>query len=149
MSKVWYGSLQNRLEENKMYCAEIEVGTGMTEYSYTDRHAYEVVEVIDQKHVVVREYDHKHVGDGCMDNAWELVSNENNPRRALVKRGKYWYWSATLTAEQYDALDKINQVYACLGGFNPDVLHAKGKQTKYDRANVSFGTADYYFDYEF
>ena len=86
-----YGSLNNRLEENHMFCDVIEVGTDMTEYLYTDRHAYEVVEVTDQKHIKVREYDHKHTGDGCMDNSWELVSNDNNPVRAMTKRGKYWH----------------------------------------------------------
>ena len=62
------GSISNRLEENRMFCDVIEVGTGMTEYSYTDRHAYEVVEVVDQKHIKVREYDHKHKGDFEMSN---------------------------------------------------------------------------------
>ena len=38
-----YGSLNNRLEENHMFCDVIEVGTDMTEYLYTDRHAYEVL----------------------------------------------------------------------------------------------------------
>ena len=36
------GSLNNRLEENRMFCDTIEVGTGMTEYLYSDRHAYEL-----------------------------------------------------------------------------------------------------------
>lgn len=49
MSRKWYGSLNNRLEENKMFCEEIKVGTGLTEYFYSDRHPYEVVKVIDQK----------------------------------------------------------------------------------------------------
>ena len=70
MSKVWYGSLNNRLEENRMFCEQIEVGTGMTEYHYSDRDAYEVVAVKDQKHVTVRKYDHRHVGDCAMDNNW-------------------------------------------------------------------------------
>ena len=28
----WYGSINNRLEEDKQFCPVIEVGTGMTEY---------------------------------------------------------------------------------------------------------------------
>ena len=148
MSKKWYGSMQNRIEENRMFCDEITVGTGMTEYSYSDRHAYEVIEVIDQKHVVVREYDRKHVGE-AFTNEWELISNPDNPARLITRRGDRWYWTSTMSAAEYDAMDQITQVYAILNGFDPDVLHSKGKQTKYHKASVSFGVADYYYDYEF
>lgn len=151
MSRVWYGSLNNRVEENRMFCKEITVGTGMTEYHYSDRDAYEVVEVIDQKHVKVREYDHKHVGDGCMDNNWELVSNENNPVRLITKRGNYWYWTVTVTSDQFDFdnLDIETRLWFCHNDILIDDLKAKGKITKYHRANVSFGHADYHYDYEF
>lgn len=118
MSK-WYGSLQNRLEENRMFCKAIEVGTGVTEYSWSDRHPYEVVEVRDQKHVVVRELGHRPVGEP-MSNDWELFSDPTKSTRCLVKWGKYWYWTS---------------------GF--------GKGVSRSRANVSFGTAQYYYDYSF
>lgn len=147
MSK-WYGSINNRLEENRMYTDRIEVGTGMTEYSWSDREAYEVVEVKDQKHIAVRRLDHKAVGE-CMSNEWELTSNEDNPIYDMTKRGNYWYWTSVCTAEEYDRADDITKVQIVLGGFDPDVLRAKGKQTKYRRANVSFGVADYYYDYSF
>ena len=100
-----YGSLTNRLEEGRQYCDEIVVGTGVTEYHWSDRDAYEVVAVRDQKHVTVRELDHRHVGDGVMDNNWELVSNENNPTRELERRGDVWYWSSTLTADDIAGID--------------------------------------------
>ena len=147
----WYGSLDNRLEENRMFCDRIDVGTGVTEYYWSDRHAYEVIEVIDQKHVTVREYDHKHVGTGSMDNKWELISNENNPRHNLERRGDIWYWTTTITAD--DIKDIENDVRlemdVLLAGFDIDKIRAKGKQTKRRKANVSFGVADYYYDYEF
>lgn len=150
MSKVWYGNLTNRLEENKMFCKEITVGTGVTEYYYSDRHPYEVVEVKDQKHVKVRELDHKHVGDGCMDNNWELVSNENNSIRMLTKRGNYWYWTVVVTKDILDNIDKIEtQLFLCHNNIDVNQLKEKGKITRYHRANVSFGVADYYYDYEF
>lgn len=151
-----YGSLNNRLEENRMFCDVIEVGTGMTEYSYTDRHAYEVVEVTDQKHIKVREYDHKHKGDFEMSNNWELVSNENNPVRAMTKRGKYWYWTTIITSdimEEYNKGDAETKMYISLflaqNGVSIDDFKTKKKITRYRRANVSFGVASYYFDYEF
>lgn len=156
MSKVWYGSLNNRLEENRMFCETIEVGTGMTEYYYSDRHAYEVVEVKDQKHIKVREYDHKHIGDGCMDNNWELVSNENKPVREMTKRGNYWYWTVTVTdailanLESEDANTRINtMLFMAHNNIDAETLKAKKKVTRYRKANVSFGIADYHYDYEF
>lgn len=150
MSRRWYGNLTNRLEENRMFCEEIKVGTGMTEYSYSDRHPYEVVEVKDQKHIKVRQLDHKHVGNGCMDNNWELVSNENNSIRALTKRGNYWYWTVVVTKDILKNINKIEtQLFLCHNNIEVDKLKEKGKITRYHRANVSFGVADYYYDYEF
>ena len=151
MSKVWYGSLMNRLAEDRMFCDEIKVGTPMTEYLWSDRHPYEVVAVKDQKHVTVRGLDHKHVGNGSMDNEWELISNESNPTRNLEKRGNYWYWTATVTAEDIKDIDgdPERKLRLCLGGFELDKIREKGKQTKRSRANVSFGVADYYYDYSF
>lgn len=156
MARRLYGSLNNRLEENRMFCEEIEVGTGMTEYSYSDRHAYEVVSVKDQKHVEVRKYDHKHIGDGCMDNNWKLISNENNPVKALTKRGNYWYWTVVITddvladLEGEDAHRSIEtMLFLAHNNVDAETLRAKKKITRYHRANVSFGVADYYYDYEF
>lgn len=151
MARVWYGNLTNRLEENKMFCEEIKVGTGMTEYFYSDRHPYEVVEVTDQKHIKVRALDHQHVGNGSMDNNWELISNENNAVRQMTKRGNYWYWTVTVKSEDFD-FDNLSietRLWFCHQNILIDDLKAKGKITRYHKANVSFGHADYYYDYEF
>lgn len=148
MSK-WYGSLQNRLEEDKQFTPTIEVGTGMTEYGWSDRHAYEVIEVKDQKHVTVREYDHKHVGDGQMDNSWELISNPDNRVRHMVKRGKYWYDEVTITSDLLDDDCVETKLFLAFNNIDPDDLRKRGTIKKYHRANVSFGVADYYYDYEF
>lgn len=156
MSRVWYGSLQNRLEENKQFCDEIKVGTGMTEYSYSDRHAYEVIAVENQKHVTVRLLDHKMAGEP-MTNEWELISNEDNPVYELVKRGKYWYSKVVVTSDILDEIDSTEDAHERVrlmlflghNDIDRDVLRDKGKVTRYHRWNVSFGVADYYFDYEF
>lgn len=148
-----YGSYVNRVQENKMFTDEIKVGTGMTEYSWSDRDAYEVIEVKDQKHVTVRELSHRHIGDGSMDNKWELYSDENNRTMELVKRGKYWYSVSHWTA---DVLDQINsedgwriKLALAMNDIDPDKLKAKGEIKRYHRVNVSFGHADYHYDYEF
>lgn len=148
MSRVWYGNLNNRLEEGKQFCEEIKVGTGVTEYYYSDRRAYEVVEVKDQKHISIREYDHKAVGE-CMSNTWELISNENNPVIELVKRGDSWYKVKTATVEHLNSDDPEVRLWLCLNGFDKEKIKKNGKQNKYSKMNISIGVADYYFDYEF
>lgn len=149
MSNRWYGSVQNRIEENKMYCDEITVGMGMTEYSWSDRHPYEVIGVFDQKHVVVRPLDHKPKGE-CYSNEWELVSNEKNPTYLLTKRGKYWYNTVKVTSDILsDDMDWQTELFLIHNGINADDLRKKGKVTRYQRMNVSFGVADYYYDYSF
>ena len=146
----WYGSIDNRLEENRMFTDEIKVGTGVTEYFYSDRHAYEVIAVKDQKHVTIRKYDHKMKdADGYGSNNWELISNPDNPTMDLVKRGKYWYSTRTVTREEYESADNNRKLQIIVGGFDPGLIQSKGKQTKYYRLNVSFGVADYYYDYSF
>ena len=154
MSRAWYGSLQNRIEENRQLVDEIKVGTGMTEYSWSDRHAYEVISVKDQKHVTVRELSHRHIGDVEMDNNWELFSDENNKTMELAKRGNYWYSVSTWTADILDKLDDSNEgirirLALAMNGIEIEKLRAKGEIKKYHRVNVSFGRTDYHFDYEF
>lgn len=150
-----YGSLHNRLAENNDYCEEIKVGTGMTEYFCSDRHAYEVVKVIDQRHVVVREYDHELDGE-CYTNKWKLISNPNNPKMLMVKRGNKWYQAVTIEKEDVERLlqsedteDKLKLCHIMMAGFDTERIQAKGQQTKYFKKNVSFGVADYYYDYSF
>lgn len=157
MSK-WYGSLNNRVEENRQFCDEIKVGTGMTEYFWSDRHAYEVIAVKDQKHVTVREYDHKRPDDGkdySYSNEWVLVSNEKNPSLDLVKRGKYWYTETSITPERAKEIleGKYNfddRLWASRCGFDLHAIVESGKKkTTYHRRNVSFGVAEYHYDYSF
>ena len=123
----WYGSINNRLEENKQFVPTIEVGQGVTEYSWSDRDAYEIVAVKDQKHITIRAYDHKlKEGTDWYEQNWVLISNPNNRTTDLTKRGKYWY-------EVAHWFDKENN-----------------KQHKtYIRRNISIGCADYYRDPSF
>ena len=159
-----YGSLNNRMEENKMYCKEIEVGTGMTRYDYSDRHAYEVVKVIDQTNVFVREYDHELVGEP-MSNQWKLVSNENNTVIELKLKNGVWYRVIEYTKELWlnnaknmakENTDKIESYYnycKAMSGLTDKEKEKieNGKAVKKLRkfGNVSFGVAEYYYDYEF
>lgn len=147
MSRKWYGSLNNRLEENKMFCDEIKVGTGMTEYSYSDRQAYEVTKVIDQKHVFVRRYDHKPAGEP-MSNEWELISNPNNPELEMVFRYGSWHSVCRWTRAKIDECIAKNGYFIDFYGVR-EKLKSKAEVKTYSKMNVSFGVADYYYDYEF
>lgn len=70
MNKKWYGSLINRIDEGKTF-GEIKVGTGVTEMCYSDRHPYEVVKVIDDKHLLIRRCDAKRIDNNGMSECQE------------------------------------------------------------------------------
>ena len=149
----YYGSLNNRIEEGRMFCDAIQVGTGVTEYLYSDRRAYEVVEVTDQKHITVRQYDHRHIGEPYT-NEWELISNPNNPTCQLERRGDVWYWTSTITAADLERIPNdesglLMRHHLVLNGFDLDKIATNGKQTKRHKANISIGKAEYYYDFSF
>ena len=121
MSSKWYGNVINRILENPKTTPEIVVDMGMTQYFWSDRTAWEVIEVKSQRHVIVRELNHKLIGEPY-SNDWELSSNENNRTKELIRPKKYWY-----------------EVWRDNEG------NIIGK----DKVNVSFGHADYYYDYSF
>ena len=89
MSNVWYGSLQNRLAERTIQ-PEPEVGMGVTEMMWSDREPWEIIEVIDERHIVIRALDSKRIDNRglseCQD--YEYFSNENNRTARLFKTKK-------------------------------------------------------------
>lgn len=119
MGKRWYGSVVNRICENKKFVPEIKVGTGATEYFYSDRHPYEVTRVYSQEHVFIRAMDAVAIGEP-MSNEWSLISNPNKPERELK-----FLWGAWR-----------------------EVYKDKTGKTKYYKINISFGIAEKYYDYE-
>ena len=125
----WYGSVTNRIEE-RMEGAKPEVGMGVTEYFWSDREAYEIIEVIDEKHFKMRKYDVKNVGSGYGDNSWELISNPDGYVYEMVFRYGKWY-------EKYQKI-----YYDENGNKHPDGYGFRKK-------NIRIGVADYYYDFEF
>lgn len=142
-----YGNVANRINANQMYCEEIEVGTEMTLYHYSDRDAYEVVEVTDQKHIKVRKYDAKALAP--YSNEWELTSNPNNKVRTMVKRRNKWYFVEEFIYDEEEIKKSYTIRKLWRAGIKADELKEKGKITKYEQVDVSFGIADHYFDYSF
>lgn len=86
---VWYGSLQNRIAE-RAEMPEPQVGMGVTEMCWSDRHAYEVVAIKDERHITVRALDHKRVdGNGMSEmQEYEYMSNPENSEINLFKTKK-------------------------------------------------------------
>ena len=69
---------------------------------------------------------------------------------------QFWYWTTIITSdivEEYNKGDAETRMYISLflaqNGVSIDDFKTKKKITRYHRANVSFGIASYYFDYEF
>ena len=149
--------MNNRVDENRMFCDKIEVGTGVTEYSWSDRHPYEVTNVISQKDVFIRPMKHERPSDDAdysFSNTWVITPNEDAPEFEIVKRGDYWYMKVMIFPEQAKEIlegDDIDaKLWACHNDFDLEAIVASGKRkTKYHRMNLSFGVAEYYYDYEF
>lgn len=88
----WYGNLNNRFMEN---CrgAKPEVGMGVTQCLWSDRHPWEVIAVKDDRHITIRELDSKRIDHNGMSECqeYEYFSNPNNRVYELfrTKRGKW------------------------------------------------------------
>ena len=148
--KKWYGSLQNRLEENQMYVEEIKVGTYATMYEYSDRHAYEVVEVKDQKHIKIRKLDAKRIDNNGMSDSqhYQYTSNENNPIEELELTKYGWKKVFRYNIDLYNKVkNRIGYVLWDIDIINK-VLSGKEVKRSY-KINISFGIADEHFDYSF
>jgi hypothetical protein len=88
----WYGSLTNRLEENAKPKNPV-VGDGVTEYCYSDRHAYTVVVILSPTKIAI-----------TRDNAIRLDSNGQSESQnykfetcwkdmpIILRKNKYGKW---------------------------------------------------------
>lgn len=159
-----YGSLDNRLEEGKQYCEVIEVGTGVTEYGWSDRKPYEVTRVINQKHVFIRPMNYKRIDNNGMSDSqdYEYISNPEGKEIEVEKRGSVWYevkkFSKSMWEEKAknDKCFKTTQVaynyYKGMAGLTEKQNEAieQGKEVKrYKKMDISFGVMERYYDYSF
>ena len=155
-----YGSITNRLEENKIYGEEIKVGTGATQYLYSDREPWEVIEVISQDEFVLRELDSKRVDKNGMSECqdYEFFSNEKNRTVHLYakkdrKGHKHWYEVELINLEYLDGLDQwasANILFNLTETRRKKVL--AGKTVRIEKRSSygwSIGRADKYYDYSF
>ena len=160
-----YGSLQNRLMEGKDFTnGDIKVGTGVTEVSYSDRHAHEVIAVKDQNHFTIRRMKATPTGE-YMSNTWKLESDETQPTYDIERINGVFYEVNYLTKEK--VMERAEK--ALKEDFVPNTpiekaidyvtmfLTAKqkervlsGKQIKLkSKMNIAVGVQQEYYDYEF
>lgn len=85
----WYGSITNRIDE-RVRGEEPQVGMGVTHYGWSDRYPYEIIEVIDDRHIVVRELDAIRTDNNGLSEwqEYEYRSNPNNRVERLFKNNK-------------------------------------------------------------
>lgn len=104
MSK-FYGSINNRLQENCKGETPV-VGMGVTELQYTDRAPYEVIEVINEKKIRVRELGFKRIDSNGMSDCqdYEFFSKPDGEVKTLVLRNGRW--RDLLKEERYLGDDK-------------------------------------------
>ena len=145
------GSFINRIMGNNSTMPE--VGKGMTLMRYTDRNAYEVLEVSeDSKQVVVRPYKAISKGSGMGHQDWELVSDENAPQDLIVWRNNAWRkvnYNTCISKENYKTYEAMidENKYAEAKEFYDSCPLVCQKQ--YDKVNVLWGRAEKYYDWEF
>lgn len=87
----WFGSLENRLAEGKTI-GEVKVGTGVTEMSYSDREPYEVVKVLDERHLMIRPLKYKVISGSVQDGSaeYEYSSDETATPIKIFKSRYGW-----------------------------------------------------------
>lgn len=164
--KKWYGSLNNRLEENQMWVSELKVGTLATKYSYSDRTPYEITKVIDQKHLFIREMKAIRTDKNGMSDAQDYIylSDDNNSEIEIIFRYNKWQTITIYTFEKCvkRANEMVNdgtfKTFESAFGYVTMWLNSKEKANlksgkdvkKYnDFGGLSFGKAEKYFDYTF
>lgn len=87
----WYGSAQNRISaECKM--PKPEVGMGVTELLWSDREPYEVIEVISEKKIRIRELTEERIDNNGISEHQEyrLSPNPDGEVKTLVLRNGKW-----------------------------------------------------------
>ena len=165
MSKTWYGSLHNRIEEGRNYTGrEIREGDDITMYLWSDRHCYWVTEVIDQKHIKVKRYytcADKEKAHGMGHQEWKYfkdpqkygeylgheqknidILKSTNREETWVFRYNKWMRESVLNRLQNpEAYSKRDRDYFAKHGYLKVYSDLTGK--------VSFGVREYYYDWEF
>lgn len=167
----FYGNINNRVDENCYFgdtYGNIKVGTPCTVYLWSDRHAYEVIEVKGQDRLVIRRLKAIRTDDYGMSDMQEYEYKSNptaEPEEIkLAKNG--WRNVSVFNLEKFDKLvhtlmkdtatkedaEKRAEFYwrqALTEKQFEKVLAGKEVIKLLDKINISFGVADEFYDYSF
>ncbi len=133
-----------------------EVGKGATVLLWTDRHAYEVIEVSkDKKRVVIQRYLPERVDDLGMSESQDYKYEKLNGYNETV----VWKWGSWKF--ERDELKVIDEDYfysrpraEIEASYDEDgiMIHQEGLTKwgkRYDKVNIVFGVKREYYDYSF
>lgn len=158
------GSFINMLMSNNSTVPE--VGKGATVLMWTDRHAYEVIEVSDdKKRVVVQQYFPKRIDKNGMSESQEYEYKELSPvKEVIVWKWGGWKWEkeeVTFTKEFKEVHKECYSLSRCLTEeqreeiFQGEVLPQKvvsgitRKHKVYSNVNIVWGEKREYYDFTF
>ena len=87
----WYGSVQNRISA-ECEMPKPEVGMGVTELLWSDRDPWEVIEVVNDKKIRIRELGYERTdNDGISEHQeYEFFPNPDGDVKTLVLRNGKW-----------------------------------------------------------
>lgn len=148
MSKIWFGSVQNRIAER---CKQPEpvVGMGVTRCLYSDRDPYEIIEVKDAKHIVVRAMGYERIDNNGMSESQEyryFSKPDGEVVHLTLRNGR---WRDRIVEAVY--VEDPNGEYV-------DLMNGNGKRYRKDGYKVtnklgcdgwSLGRAVRYYDFSF
>lgn len=147
------GSFQNWLMGNNNTLPE--VGKGATVLSWTDRHAYEVISVSDdKKRVTIKQYISERTGGNGMSECQTYKYEKLNPIAEII----VWKWGAWREElERLEVLDwnKFEQIYSSSDKRDRALTKMKEidgvtkRKKEYRKINIIFGVKDEHYDYSF
>jgi len=139
----WQGSILNRIDEHRCYKKENEpkVGMGATEYMWTDRHPYSVIQV-DKKWkgknfdiVVIQRDDAKRVDNNGMSESQTYEYTPNKDGKKIYLKGLEFMHPDGIPVKVYHEVrwnEQTNRWNKCLYG-----------------TKVGFGHRQHYHDFSF
>jgi hypothetical protein len=140
----WYGSITNRLQENKNNLGrDIMVGDDITKYLWSDRTCYYVTKVEEQKHITIRQYEviaDRDKPGGMGHQNWLYFKTRKEANDYLNKYG--------LGERETWEHQEIELVYR-YGKWREKYTDRDGKVQYRGNWNISFGIRDFYNDWEF
>lgn len=98
-NKKWYGSVHNRLMES-VNPIKVEVGMGITKLQWSDRSAYTIVKIVNDKKIIVQRDEVKRIDKNGMSDCqeYEYIQNTKAPlvEVHLLRDGR-WHFGTRLS----------------------------------------------------